>query len=263
MLLDTDDGELARLLSQARQELARKEGERPQTSAPAGQPALAVSLRLDAGDSAGGSRLLKIDSETGMARLDASAVHNTREARVSTASSSAAVAAELEGTAARPDPTERRMGPRERAREREQTAGKQWFGMKAPAMTPELKNDLRVLQLRNVLDPKRFYKKSTTSKQIPKYFEAGTIVEGPTEFYSARLTKKERRTNLVDEVLADKKSRDYLKRKIGEIHAHNASGGKGWYRAGGAGGRGKTNGGAKSGPGGAARPGKKTKQLRK
>ncbi|KAJ2708534.1 dTDP-fucopyranose mutase [Coemansia spiralis] len=263
-LFDTDDSELGQLLSQAREELARKES--AQTSKPAaGRLALAVPLRLDVGDGADGPQLLRIDHETGMAQLNASIVHNTPDARASSGTPVAAVAAALEGTVDQLDPTVRRTGPRERAREREQTAGKQWFGMKAPAMTPELKNDLRVLQLRNVLDPKRFYKKSTTAKGIPKYFESGTIVEGPTEFYSGRLTKKERRSNLVDEVLADKQSRDYLKRKIGEIHAHNASGGRSWYQAG-VKGKGKAggSGGAKAGPGnGAGRPGKKTKLLRK
>ncbi|KAJ2289642.1 rrna-processing protein fcf2, partial [Coemansia sp. RSA 2706] len=63
------------------------------------------------------------------------------------------------------------------------------------------------------------------------YFEMGTIIEGPTEFYSSRLTKKERRQNLVDELLADKNARDYFKRKVSDIHAHNESGGKKWHRA--------------------------------
>ena len=35
------------------------------------------------------------------------------------------------------------------------TKGKNWFEMKAPEMTEELKNDLTVIQYRNVLDPKR------------------------------------------------------------------------------------------------------------
>ncbi|KAI9501976.1 Fcf2 pre-rRNA processing-domain-containing protein, partial [Coemansia spiralis] len=115
------------------------------------------------------------------------------------------------------------------AKEKEQTAGKRWFGMKAPVMTQELKNDLRVLQLRGVIDPKRFYKKDTTSKQLPKYFEVGTVIEGPTEFYSSRMTKKERRTNIVDELMADKQARDYFKRKVSEIHTRNSSGNKRWY----------------------------------
>lgn len=33
------------------------------------------------------------------------------------------------------------------------------------------------------MDPKRFYKSADHSK-FPKYFQFGTVVEGPTEFYS-------------------------------------------------------------------------------
>ncbi|KAJ2406967.1 rrna-processing protein fcf2 [Coemansia sp. RSA 2531] len=109
-----------------------------------------------------------------------------------------------------------------------------------------------VLQLRNVLDPKRFYKKDASAKKIPKYFEVGTIIEGPTEFYSSRLTKKERKTTLVDELLADKQARDYFKRKVNEIHAHNNSGGKNWYK--------KTTAAAK---GGNSKTGHKAKRQRK
>lgn len=37
-------------------------------------------------------------------------------------------------------------------------------------MTEEIKNDLEVLQMRSVLDPKHFYKKNDL-KVLPKYFQ--------------------------------------------------------------------------------------------
>merc|ERR1711936_1381103 len=43
--------------------------------------------------------------------------------------------------------------------EREKTKGSDWYDMKAPEMTDEVKRDLEVLQMRNALDPKRFYKR--------------------------------------------------------------------------------------------------------
>ncbi|KAJ2785556.1 rrna-processing protein fcf2 [Coemansia javaensis] len=216
-----DDDELNRLLDEAKRDLARRaEGEQAVEHSK-DLPVLAVPLRLDT-SSGSGRHLLELDSETGMARLNASEVY---------AGGQTAASAEFSGTAERPDPTVRRMRPGELARAKEQTAGKRWFGMKAPTLTPELKNDLRVLQLRSVLDPKRFYKKTSTKKELPKYFETGTIVEGPTEFYSSRMTKKERRNNLVDELLADKQARSYFKRKVTEIHKQNVSGGKNWYRS--------------------------------
>ena len=50
------------------------------------------------------------------------------------------------------------------------TAGPKWFDMPAPEITPEVKRDLQLLKLRNVLDPKRFYKKDNDRK-LPKYFQ--------------------------------------------------------------------------------------------
>ena len=44
--------------------------------------------------------------------------------------------------------------------------------MPAPEMTEELKNDLKVLQMRETLDRAHHYKKSDW-KQLPKYFQVG------------------------------------------------------------------------------------------
>lgn len=82
------------------------------------------------------------------------------------------------------------------------TAGKAWFDLPATTITDEVKNDLRVLRLRSAYDPKTFYKKFDTTK-FPKYFQFGTVVEGPTEFYSGRLTRKERKRTLTEEIMAD------------------------------------------------------------
>jgi hypothetical protein len=55
-------------------------------------------------------------------------------------------------------------------KERQKTAGNGWFGMKAPELTDELKNDLRALKMRAGMDPKRFYKKNDRDG-FPKYFQ--------------------------------------------------------------------------------------------
>ena len=55
--------------------------------------------------------------------------------------------------------------------EREKTVGKKWFDMPALELTEERKRDLELLQMRGVLDPKRFYKKSAQEEKIPKYFQ--------------------------------------------------------------------------------------------
>ena len=43
--------------------------------------------------------------------------------------------------------------------------------MRAPEMTEEMKNDLTILQMRNVLDPKRFYKGPDVRGALPKFFQ--------------------------------------------------------------------------------------------
>ncbi|XP_022849373.1 deoxynucleotidyltransferase terminal-interacting protein 2-like [Olea europaea var. sylvestris] len=98
------------------------------------------------------------------------------------------------------------------------TAGENWFDMPAPVLTPELKKDLQPLKLRNAIDPTRHYKKGDSkSKTLPKYFQVGTVIESAEEFYSGRLTKKERKATLADELLSDRNLGAYRKRKVRQI----------------------------------------------
>ncbi|KAJ6427433.1 hypothetical protein OIU84_022935 [Salix udensis] len=106
------------------------------------------------------------------------------------------------------------------------TLGKDWFDMPAPNITPELKRDLQLLKLRSAIDPKRHYKRGDPkSKDLPKYFQVGTVVESATDFYSGRLTKKERKATIADELLSDQTFRAYRKRKVREIEEKNRPGG--------------------------------------
>ncbi|PVU93678.1 hypothetical protein BB561_003102 [Smittium simulii] len=113
---------------------------------------------------------------------------------------------------------------------RNETAGLKWFDMKSPPITEQVKRDLQLLKMRNFLDPKRFYKRDSNSQAIPKHFQFGTIIEGPTEFYSSRLTKKQRKDTIVEELMADSKARSYYKKKYGEIQSKKQSGGKNFYK---------------------------------
>lgn len=56
--------------------------------------------------------------------------------------------------------------------ERAKSTGKNWYNMKAPEITEEMKNDLEILKMRSTLDPKHFYKKNDF-KNLPKYFQVG------------------------------------------------------------------------------------------
>ncbi|KAG0309653.1 hypothetical protein BGZ97_013011 [Linnemannia gamsii] len=119
------------------------------------------------------------------------------------------------------------VSKRQKQEEKEKTTGKKWFDMPQQVLTPELRRDLQILRLRNVLDPKRFYKREEKGKpRFPKYFQVGTIIEGNTEFYSSRLSKKERATTITGEVMKDIAGRDYYKRKFDEIQVAKQSGGK-------------------------------------
>ncbi|KAL1960014.1 hypothetical protein VTO42DRAFT_682 [Malbranchea cinnamomea] len=111
------------------------------------------------------------------------------------------------------------------------TAGPQWFHLPKTVMTPELKRDLQILRMRSVLDPKRHYKKESGKAKPPAYSQVGTIIEGPTEFFSARIPKKERKKTFVEEVLAVEAEHGRFKRKYGEIQAAKTSGKKAYYKA--------------------------------
>ncbi|CAA2972976.1 Hypothetical predicted protein [Olea europaea subsp. europaea] len=86
------------------------------------------------------------------------------------------------------------------------TAGKNWYKVSVSSifiwflLTPELKKDLQLLKLRSAIDPTRHYKK-----------------ESAEEFYSGRLTKKERKATLADELLSDRNLGAYRKRKVRQI----------------------------------------------
>lgn len=103
-----------------------------------------------------------------------------------------------------------------RKRRRERTKGKDWFNLPAPEMTDEIRHDLEVIQMRSVLDPKRFYKKNDL-KVLPKYFHIGKVMDSPLDFYNSRMTKKERKRTIVDELMADAEFSKYNKRKYKEI----------------------------------------------
>lgn len=113
-------------------------------------------------------------------------------------------------------PVQEKKSKKVRAEERAATSGDNWFNMpKGNANDPKYKKDLMIIQQRAVLDPKRHYKKDKW--KVPKYFQVGTVIEDKSEYYSARLKNKERKQTLLQEVLHDKDSTKYFKKKYSEI----------------------------------------------
>eukprot|EP01038_Epipyxis_sp_PR26KG_P005375 gene5375-7453_t len=98
------------------------------------------------------------------------------------------------------------------------TMGKGWFNIEPLKMTESLQRDIKMIEMRNYMDPKRFYKNPDKIKHI---LHVGTVIEGPSEYKSSRLTNKERKGSIVEEILADKSLRDYSKRKYNEIQTQN------------------------------------------
>lgn len=60
---------------------------------------------------------------------------------------------------------------------------------------------------------------SFDSGRLPKYFQMGTIVEGMGEYFSARMTKKERKQTLTEELLADIQLSQQRKRRFEALQA--------------------------------------------
>ena len=57
------------------------------------------------------------------------------------------------------------------------------------------------------------------STKIPKHFEMGTVVEGSGEFYSGRMTKRERKQTFTEEILADVQVQKERKRRYEAMQA--------------------------------------------
>ena len=98
--------------------------------------------------------------------------------------------------------------------EKAKTFGEKWFNLPATEMTEERKNDLMMVQMRSVLDRKRFYKKKTIPKSFQKYFQIGTVIGHASDPLSDRVPKKERKRTIVDELLEDAELKKWNKRNM-------------------------------------------------
>ncbi|KAM3517917.1 hypothetical protein NHJ13051_008577 [Beauveria bassiana] len=107
------------------------------------------------------------------------------------------------------------------------SAGSNWFDLPKTVLTAELKRDWQILRMRGLLDPK--HQKKTLRTEAPKYSQVGQIIEGPADFFSARLARKERRQTILGEVMKDH-ANDKLKAKYAAIQKKKTSGNKAFYQ---------------------------------
>jgi hypothetical protein len=100
--------------------------------------------------------------------------------------------------------------------ESKKDASKKWFELPTQEITEEVKADLRVLRLRSAFDPKQFYKKFDETK-FPTEFHVGTVVENAADFYSGRLSKKQRKRTMAEEVMHDEYLASVRKKRFNRI----------------------------------------------
>ena len=158
------------------------------------------------------------------------------------------------------------------------TAGKQWFDMPLTSTNSQTLRDIQLIQMREVLDPHRHYKKNILNR-VPKYsqvcrifvfnwhplsgpvntctsfplwhmyltislshlpkkqnllltfnVQVGTIVADHSEFYSARLTNRERKGTILEEIMTDTRTIARFKQKRKELQEKSRAGGKEYYK---------------------------------
>lgn len=94
-----------------------------------------------------------------------------------------------------------------------------WFDMKNPVMTPEIAMEIQIIKNRNILDPKRHYKKGKWD--IGKFFHVGTLIDGSNE-KNLLYTKQKLGKSLFKDITSDNNSNSYLKRTYNEIQKKNS-----------------------------------------
>jgi hypothetical protein len=109
-------------------------------------------------------------------------------------------------------------------------AGPNWFNMPRTNLTPELKKDLQLLRMRSVLNPGQFFKTDRKKDPVPEFCQVGTIISGPTDPASSRLTRKERKRTIVEEVLDSNDVMSKFKTRYGKIQTNKISGRKAHYK---------------------------------
>ncbi|KAH6849714.1 Fcf2 pre-rRNA processing-domain-containing protein [Chaetomium sp. MPI-CAGE-AT-0009] len=122
-----------------------------------------------------------------------------------------------------PQLSQKKKGPKD-------TLGADWFNLPRTNLTPELKRDLQALRMRDVAAMgKQFFKKDSRKDLIPEYSQVGTIIAGATDGVNNRLTRKERKRTIVEEILSSENV-GKLKSKYQDIQERKRSGKKGYYK---------------------------------
>jgi hypothetical protein len=90
-----------------------------------------------------------------------------------------------------------------------------WGGMEAPILTPELTQEIEAIKLRNTSVGIAKGNLNDT-EEMPKYFQIGTVMAGPTEFFHQR-KRKDRKNTFLDELIYDQKQSNYINERYKKI----------------------------------------------
>lgn len=97
---------------------------------------------------------------------------------------------------------------------RPDTAGSKWFHLPAQEMTPEMTNELTVLQLQTLMHRNKFIKNKT--EELPKHFHVGVVEASQAEFYRNK-TRKERNKSFVDQALERAQDEEWVAKKAASL----------------------------------------------
>ncbi|KAL8828888.1 MAG: hypothetical protein Q9170_006405 [Blastenia crenularia] len=128
-----------------------------------------------------------------------------------------------------PSSTVNRPIEKPKVKGRKSDAGPDWFHLPRTEVTSELKRDLQLLRMRSTWDPKRHYKSDNRRPLIPEYAQVGNILEGPTEYYSSRISKHDRKRSFVEQVLNAEEGSSRFKSRYADIQSSKASGRRAHY----------------------------------
>ncbi|KJZ75981.1 hypothetical protein HIM_04437 [Hirsutella minnesotensis 3608] len=106
-------------------------------------------------------------------------------------------------------------------------AGPDWFNLAKTDLTPEFKRDWQLLRMRGLLDPK--HQKKSLRSDPPAYSRVGEVIPGPADFHGSRLTRKEKKRTIFEEITAAHNS-EKLKAKYAGIQRDKTSGKRAFYQ---------------------------------
>ncbi|EFO64991.1 Hypothetical protein GLP15_382 [Giardia lamblia P15] len=86
-------------------------------------------------------------------------------------------------------------------KKRELESLRRWHEIPEQDLTPEQLRDMKALDMRGVLQPEEEIASiEWDSSKLPRNVHFGRVIEGPGEFYSARIPKKQRTSSILDDL---------------------------------------------------------------